>query len=219
MFWAKFIYIGVKMIKIFIDDREDNQRIRKLDKKFNVVVGRLEVGDILIPRDDGRTICIEVKTRQDFITSCNNRRIQKEAIAMKKKYPYSYIVVYNDGKLNPKYVKQTHNQRYGNIASLMLRYKVPLFWCGNFVEFTSCINEIITTVDKIDRPIDPPIVRDKDADEKINILIGIDGVGKKMAQKLLDAFGKPSNVFTACPEELDEIPRLSKKVKENILRL
>ena len=207
------------MQKIFVDDREDPKRIEKLSEVFNVIVGRLDTGDIIIPRDDGKDIVIETKTKQDFVQSCTNRRIQKEALQMREKYDHAYIIVYSDGKLNPKYHKQTMNQRYGNIASLQIRYKVPVFWVDNFRHFVVCIKSIISTVDKSVEPIDPPIVRQKDSNEKINVLIGIDGVGKKMAKKLLKHFKKPSAVLNATEEELDKVPRLSKKVKQHILRL
>lgn len=207
------------MQKIFVDDREDPQRIKKLEEHFNVIVGRLDVGDILIPRDNNIKIAIETKTVQDFIQSCNNRRIQKEALQMRNKYDYSYIIIYSDGKLNPKYHKQTVNQKTANLASLEIRYNVPFFWCKNFNEFVSQINSIINAVDKKPEPIEPPLVRLKDSNEKINVLIGIDGVGKQTAKKLLKHFKKPSAVLNATEDELNKVPRLSKKAKKNILRL
>lgn len=206
---------------IFVDDREDPERIEKLKEHFEVAVDRLDVADIIIPREGHNTIdniAIEVKTVQDFIASCNNGRIKEEALKMKF-YSFNYIIVYDDGKLNPKYSKQSINQKTGNIASLQIRYKTPVFWCKNFNEFVSQINAIINEVEKEAEPIEPPIVRPKDSNQMINVLIGIDGVGKKMAQKLLDEFRTPSGVFMACPEELDQIPRLSRKAKENILRM
>lgn len=213
-------------MKLLIDDREDKDRVSKLSKIYDVEVSRLETGDIIayddVRRESGeepRDIAIEVKTRQDFIASCKNRRIQEEALKMKEAYPYSYIIVYDDGKLNSKYSYQTLPQRYGNITSLMLKYKVPVFWVENFNHFTICLDSIITTANIIDEPIDPPLVRPKDSNEMINVLIGINSVGKKMANKLLDKFKTPGGVFRATDEELDEIPRLSAKAKGSIKRM
>lgn len=203
------------MIKITVDDREDPYRIKRLEQYFDVTIERLETGDIIIDNK----IAIEVKTRQDFVQSCTNRRIQEEAIKMKQKYPYSYIICYNDGKINLKYSKQTLSQRYANITSLTIRYHVPVFWVENFVHFVECILAIINAVDKADKPIEAPNVRPKTSNAFENVLIGIDGVGKQTAKKLLKHFKKPSAVLNATEEELDKIPRLSKKAKKNILRL
>ena len=77
------------------------------------------------------------------------RQIQKEAINMKKKYPFSFIIVYDDGKFNPEYCRPLSLlERYGNIVSLMQRYKVPLIECNNTTHFLKCIKAIISNVNK-----------------------------------------------------------------------
>ena len=205
-------------MQILVDDREDTER----KKEFNsiVQVQRLDAGDILINQKDKPCIAIEVKTIQDFISSCRNRQIQKEAINMKKKYPFSFIIVYDDGKFNPEYCRPLSLlERYGNIVSLMQRYKVPLIECNNTTHFLKCIKAIISNVNKNEEPIEPPIVRKKDSNEMINVLIGVPAIGKKMARVLLDTFKTPGGVFKASDDELDSIPRLQSKSKEAIRRM
>lgn len=209
-------------MEIFIDDREDKERITLIKGEFNsnIEVKRLLAGDILIKQSNIPTIAIEVKTLQDFIGSCRNGQIKKEALNMKQTYPHSFIVVYDDGKWNKQYVKPlTNNEMYGNIVSLMWRYKVPVIMCDNNVHFLKAIKAIIRTVNKEDEPIEQPLVRKKDSNPFINVLIGIDGVGKKMARTLLDTFKTPGGVFRASDDELDSIPRLQKKSKEAIRRM
>lgn len=209
-------------MELYIDDREDNDRIELIKNEFNsnVEVKRLLAGDILIQQRTNPTIAIETKTLQDFISSCRNGQIRKEALNMKKIYPCSFIVVYNDGKWNKQYVKPlTDNEMYGNIVSLMWRYKVPVIMCANSTHFLKTIKAIIRTVNKGDEPIEQPIVRKKDSNPFINVLIGIDGVGTKMARTLLDIFKTPGGVFKASDNDLDNIPRLQKKSKEAIRRM
>lgn len=209
-------------MEIFIDDREDKERITLIKGEFNsnIEVKRLSAGDILIKQNNIPTIAIEVKTLQDFIGSCRNGQIKKEALNMKQTYPHSFIVVYDDGKWNKQYVKPlTNNEMYGNIVSLMWRYKVPVIMCDNSVHFLKAIKAIIRTVNREDEPIEQPLVRKKDSNPFINVLIGIDGVGKKMARTLLDTFKTPGGVFRASDDELDSIPRLQKKSKEAIRRM
>lgn len=210
-------------MEIFIDDREkDKERIEAIKREFNstVSVKRLIAGDILIQQKNNHTICIEVKTIQDFISSCRKRQIQKEALNMKKIYPFSFIIIYDNDKWNKQYTKPlTLNEKYGNIVSLVQRYKVPVIQCYNTNHFLKCIKAIISNVNKNDEPIEQPIVRNKDSNEMINVLIGIPKVGKKMAQTLLREFKTPGQVFQASDEELDEIPRLQEKSKESIRRM
>lgn len=209
-------------MELYIDDREDNDRIELIKNEFNsnVEVKRLLAGDILIQQRTNPTIAIETKTLQDFISSCRNGQIRKEALNMKKIYPCSFIIIYNDGKWNKQYVKPlTDNEMYGNIVSLMWRYKVPVIMCANSTHFLKTIKAIIRTVNKGDEPIEQPIVRKKDSNPFINVLIGIDGVGTKMARTLLDTFKTPGGVFKASDNDLDNIPRLQKKSKEAIRRM
>lgn len=209
-------------MELYIDDREDNERIELIKNEFNsnVQVKRLVVGDILVQQINKPTIAIETKTLQDFISSCRNRQIKKEALNMKKTYPYSFILVYDDKKWNKRYVKPlTENEMYGNIVSLMWRYKVPVVMCDNSNHFLKAIKAVIRTVNKGDEPIEQPIVRKKDSNPFINVLIGIDGVGKKMARTLLDIFKTPGGVFNASDDDLDAVPRLQSKSKEEIRRM
>ncbi len=209
-------------MELYIDDREDRTRIEAIKNEFNskVEVKRLLAGDILIYQNIGPTIAIETKTIQDFTQSCRNRRIQKEALNMKKIYPFSFILVYDDGNFNAEYVKPlTLNEKYSNIISLSQRYKVPVIQCDNITHFLKCIKAIISVVNKFDEPIEQPIVRKKDSNEMINVLIGIPGVGKKMARSLLDVFKTPGKVFNASDSELDTVPRLQEKSKKAIRRM
>ena len=209
-------------MELYIDDREDKKRIELIQNEFNstVEVKRLLAGDILIQQRDNPVICIETKTLQDFIGSCRNGQMKKEALNMKKIYSFSFILVYDDGKWNKNYVKPlSTNELYGNIVSLMQRYKVPVIFCANANHFLKAIKAIIRTVNKHDEPIERPIVRKKDSNLFVNVLIGIDGVGKKMARTLIDEFKTPGGVFKASDEDLDKIPRLQKKTKEAIRRM
>lgn len=209
-------------MELYVDYREDRERIELIKKEFNSFcdVKALVAGDILIIQDNNPTICIETKTLQDFIGSCRNGRIKKEALNMKKIYPYSFILIYDDGKWNKQYVKPlTDSELYGNIVSLMWRYKVPVVMCANSTHFLKAIKAVVRTVNKSDEPIEQPIVRKKDSNPFINVLIGIDGVGKKMARVLLDKFGTPGGVFRASDDDLDNVPRLQTKSKNEIRRM
>ena len=69
-------------MELYVDYREDKQRVELIKKEFPSFCGTkaLVAGDILVIQDDNPTICIETKTLQDFIGSCRNGQIKKEAL-------------------------------------------------------------------------------------------------------------------------------------------
>lgn len=224
MYWTMVIFItdNSDIMELYVDDREDKQRIELLKNSFNteIQVQRLDYGDILIRYND-KDICIETKTMQDFIGSCNDRRMQQEAINMREAYPLSVIIIYDDGKWNKQYTKpQTLNEKYGNIVSLYWRYMVPVIQCKNDKHFIACIKAIIRNGGKIDEPIERPIIVPKESNDALRIIMAIkNGIGRKTARVLLDTFGTPGGVFKASDDDLDNIPRLQKKSKSAIRRL
>ena len=122
--------------------------------------------------------------------------------------------------MNNFFVKpQSLDEYYGNWVSITQKYKVPMFVCENHKHFIACIKSIVRTVNKDDEPIEPPIVRSKDSNEMINVLIGLPKCGPKAARKLLNAFKTPGGVFKATDEELDQVPRLTKVTKNAIRRM
>ena len=186
----------------------------------NAIVKQLHEGDIVIEQEDCYDIVIEVKTIQDWIKSCKDRQVQKEALQMRS-FPLRCVVIYDDGKWNKYFTKNiSYAQHYGNIASLTLRYKTPVFVCKSKKSFIECIKAIIRSADKIKEPLERPIMVPRQSNDFMRVTMAIkNGVGKKMARALLDKFGTPGRIFNASDEELNEVPRLSKKSKEAIRRM
>ena len=209
-------------MKIIIDDREkDKERIQMIKNGFitPVIMERLDVGDLVIEQQGYPTICIENKTWQDFISSYRNGQLYKEVTAMKQKYDYSFVIVYDNGKWNKGYVNQNANEKFGNIASVILQHRCYLIQCDNSNEYIPCVKALIRNIKKADKPLSAPDVLPNDSNDMIRVLCGIPGVGRKMARKLLDEFGTPGQVFKADDDALNSIPRIQKKTKEAIRRM
>lgn len=209
-------------MKILIDDREDDERLDMLlnDKFFaDATVERLHAGDIIIQEDDYE-IAIEVKTKQDWINSIKDRQVQKESLQMRT-FPFRCVVIYDDGKWNKFFTKDiSYAQHYGNMASLTFRYKTPVFVCETKKSFVECVKAIARSVERIYEPIERPLMVPKSTDDAMRVTRAIkNGVGEKMARKLLEKFGTPGRILNASDEELDEVPRLSAKSKAAIKRL
>ena len=82
------------------------------------------------------------------------------------------------------------------------------------------MQSIVNTVSKHDKPISPPNVRNKNSNPYVNVLIGVPKIGNTTAEKLLETFGKPSDVLTATQDDLDNVSfRLTQQQKEWLLKM
>lgn len=209
-------------MRIYVDYREDDDRILflKKDEFFSqITVKKLDVGDILIQRDNHDDIVIEIKTLQDWTNSMNNKQLEKEANQMKD-HNVRAIVVYDDGKLNTWYTKLPGTARnYMKHAEMEYRWHIPVFFCDNAIKMVEAIKAIIKVCNKEHEPLPYPIVVKTNKDEMKAVLLNIPGVGDKMADKLLDTFGTPGGVFKASSEELNTVKRLQEKSKKAIKRM
>lgn len=209
-------------MRIYIDDREDDDRILflKNDSFFRqITVQRLEVGDILITQDNHEDIVIEIKTLQDWTKSINNGQLEKEANQMKK-YNIRALIVYDDEKLNTWFTTLPGVARnYAMVAKMEYRWHIPTFFCDDVKKMTECIKSIIKTVSEEYEPLPYPIVVKTHKDEAKAMLLNITGVGDKMADKLLDTFKTPGGVLKASSEDLDKVKRLQSKSKKAIKRM
>lgn len=209
-------------MRIYVDYREDDDRILflKKDEFFSqITVKKLDVGDILIQRDNHDDIVIEIKTLQDWTNSMNNKQLEKEANQMKD-HNVRAIIVYDDGKLNTWYTKLPGTARnYMKHAEMEYRWHIPVFFCDNAIKMVEAIKAIIKVCSKEHEPLPYPIVVKTSKDEMKAVLLNIPGVGDKMADKLLDIFGTPGGVFKASSEELNTVKRLQEKSKKAIKRM
>lgn len=106
-------------MKVIVDNRETEGRIKKSKKFFNEVeVKKLDSGDYVC----GGT-AIEFKTTDDFIASVLDKRVFNQAVRMNQEYENTYIIIYGDVyssiKKKQRFVKGfTINSYLGAIASL-----------------------------------------------------------------------------------------------------
>ena len=178
-------------------------------------VTSLNAGDIVVEDEDVK-LAIEVKTLQDWISSCNNDQLIKEAYQMQD-FPLRAIVVYDNDKLNTRYTKlPTPGRNYDKMCECAFRWHVPVFFCDNQAKFASCVMTIITNIKKEFLPLPKPIVVTKHTDNMMGALINLPHIGEKTAEKLLNAFGTPGRIFNATDEDLDSIAGLTKKQKNVI---
>lgn len=181
-----------------IDYREE-----KILKDFpNAEICNLEIGDIV---DGG--LCIERKEISDFISSILDRRVFNQAINMNKNYPnHCIILVVGDlnriqdkiffskkawGKFNVNM-----NMIRGAVASLYMKYHVPVLFCSTKAHFLDIVNRLIEKNKEGDKDlvVFDTVMGKQKANPKLQVLLNVEGIGEVKAKKILEYYKEFSNL-------------------------
>ncbi|MCK5450014.1 hypothetical protein KAI32_04055 [Candidatus Pacearchaeota archaeon] len=204
-------------IPIIIDTREKQSLITAnlLEKKANIKLEKLEIGDYLI-----QDTIIERKTFSDFIGSMINKRLIEQLINLKK-YPKHFLIIegfdYNYDKF-----KVHENAVRGMLISIAIDFQVPTIFTKDEEDTT---NFLILTARKYEKPITlNPIRQSKNfktlEEQKQFILEGFPGIGPTTAKQLLEKFKTLKEIFNISEEQLEKISHFDdNKIKkfQNIL--
>ncbi len=85
-----------KIIKLYIDDREDSKRINSVknsNTKYNPQIKHLKYGDYHYITDTGERIVWEYKTGSDFLSSIQDNHLHNQVYQMKKHYDYTFLMI------------------------------------------------------------------------------------------------------------------------------
>ena len=109
-------------MRIRIDNREDNRRIKSAEKYFRksnneTIVETLTVGDYVFEDK----VCFEYKRADDFIGSIIDGRVFKQARNMQQ-YPFSYVLIVGDvaKEINKRNERKYWNSR-GNLRAFTVK--------------------------------------------------------------------------------------------------
>jgi len=179
--------------KMIIDYREE-----KIKKYFpTATIENLLVGDIV---EDG--FCIERKSAQDFLSSILNHHIFNQALNIYDNYPgRCVIIVESDLKSLPdiiyfsKIPNITIEGVRGAIASLYVKYHVPVLFASTRNGFVEMVNKLLEKNKENEDTLiyDPPISKSK-SNPKLQILLQVPKIGLKKAKKILDHYATFENL-------------------------
>jgi ERCC4-type nuclease len=158
-------------------------------------VCNLEIGDII----EGQ-LCIERKTIGDFLSSIIDRRLFNQSIQMKENFKFPIILVEGDLRNISEHIYFTHkkisieNVR-GAIASIYVKYNVPILFCSTKNNFIELVNLLIEKSKEECNGIiiEPPISKTK-ANPKLQVLLQVSKIGLSKAKKILDHYGNFENL-------------------------
>jgi len=217
-------------MKVYIDSREQDkiQTIKTYwagnRKKFPhieaVETKLLATGDIAT--SDG-FVGIERKSKADFIASICEGKLKKQLYELNQNYQYAFLLVENYEGIMDCILKNPNihpNVIKGVTTSSVARNRVPLYFVGNF--YNSFVLEMINkfydgSVEKYAQEYTPVRRAVTKKEEKLNIMIGINNIGRTEGEKLLQSFDDSIfNIACASIKELTEVERIGKKKAEHI---
>lgn len=209
--------ISNKLVKIFVDDREDEKAIEALRKHFNVEIKRLLVGDVLY---EEKGICIERKSVPDFFSSIRGH-LQEQTLAMRDNYASRYIVVVGKMKdVRTGFTKVPQgaavNMMLGAVASFTTKWGTPVLWVENNSSYAYLVSKIC---EKEGEPIAHDLVKRKisDDDRYLYMLMdSVEGMGIKKAKSLAEKFPMLTLIKQASDSQILEIDGIGKGMLENI---
>jgi len=179
-----------------------------------------ECGDYLLPSG----FAVERKKGRDFLGSLLSKRLYEQLINLCQ-YEHPILAVISDNIWKDFYFSQSryiHNVYLGTLSTITAKF--PNVRIIQFEDDDQFINFLVSLETKLnedggskDRP--KPFARRPTSmqDRKENCLAQIEGVGIKMAQKLLQEYGSINKVAQATEEALQEVDKLGKKTAKNIV--
>jgi len=217
-------------MKVYIDSREQD-KINTIKsywmenrKKFpyidSIEVKLLATGDITT--SDG-LVGVERKSKADFIASICEGKLKKQLYELNQNYRFAFLLVEDYEGIMDCIIKnpQIHpNVIKGVTTSSVSRNRVPLYYVGNF--YNSFVLEMINkfydgSIEKYAQEYTPIRRAVTKKEEKLNIIIGINNIGRTEGEKLLQSFGDSIfNISIASIKELTAVERIGKKKAEHI---
>jgi len=189
---------------IIVDTREKQSLIYSnlANKKANIKFEKLDIGDYLIEGE--KTIAIERKTFNDFISSMINKRLQSQLIELKK-YQKHFLIVegfyynYKNEKI------QIHeNAIRGMFLSIVLDFQVPIIFTENEEDTANFLILLAKKQTKTKSEIGLRQTKSEmtNQEQKQFILEGFPGIGPTIAKKMLNEFSSLNEIFNSSKEQL-----------------
>ncbi len=177
-------------MKIIVDHREPNNIIKLINElSVEVEIQQLLLGDYLLSDQ----VVIERKRGRDFVQSLYDGRLLDQITRMAEEYD-KIILILEDFELDESEYKQI----YGAISYLTIFKNIPIIPTNSQEETAHLIERLTSWVQEEHQ--DPVLSRGGPKrltarDKQLYFLQGLDGVGLKTAEYLIDELKTPYNII------------------------
>jgi len=193
-------------LRMIIDERERKSGIPDLLRAVgvNIELKNLPIGDYIVAPE---TI-VERKSIQDFISSVFDGRLFDQCNRLKEHFEHPVILM--EGNVD-QIEDLTENPLvfYGAISSLVLDFKIPIIPTPSASHTAKLLIAMCTRQENKKGPFLKKIKKSDDLQkQQLSVLCSLPGVGEKLATRMLDRFGSPTNTLQASYTELSKIKGL-----------
>lgn len=198
-------------IKLVIDNREDNKRIKRLEsmcmvRGINYEITNIAVGDYLVMNDDKIVAAFEFKEFSDLVSSIKSNHMESQLRDMTQ-YKNPYLIVHGTMEQHIKKGLNKYNpfssEQWGGFRAKMALHPVRL------IEVDSLDQALYIMISVANRHLDdnkteePEFIAErhsKSGNVCLDVLCALPGVGMTTAKKYLKAM-KPSQMIEECKRD------------------
>ncbi|HYL65940.1 MAG TPA: ERCC4 domain-containing protein [Nitrosopumilaceae archaeon] len=204
-------------LRMIIDEREKKSGIPDLLRAVgvNIELKNLPVGDYIVAPE---TI-VERKSIQDFISSVFDGRLFDQCNRLKEHFEYPVILM--EGNVD-QIDDLTENPLvfYGAISSVVLDFKIPIIPTPSASHTAKLLIAMCTRQENKKGPFLKKIKKSDDLQkQQLSVLCSLPGVGEKLATRMLERFGSPTNTLNASYTELSKIKGVGESRAQKIRKM
>lgn len=188
--------------RVVVDEREKASGVPEELSKLNVRVyfSRLKVADYVLNPE----IAVERKSVRDLVSSIYDSRLFIQAARLSASYAKPYLLVEGDS-MEVETLVTNLKAFYGAVAEVTLAYGLRVLYTANPKETATAIAELIAHA-RAKPPCRMPSAVPPKAktipEQQLYLVSSIPGVGRKLAEKLLQKYGNPRRVMSLTAAEL-----------------
>jgi DNA excision repair protein ERCC-4 len=207
----------IEDMRMVIDEREKKSGIPDLLKEIGVKVEMksLPIGDYIVASET----VVERKSVHDFISSVFDGRLFDQCNRLKEHFEHPAIIIEGDiGEINQ--ITENPLVFYGAVSSVALDFKIPVLPTPNASNTAKLLIAMCARQGKTKGPFLKKIRKSGNIhNQQLSVLCSLPGVGEKLASRMLEKFGSPSNSFSASITELSKIEGMGESRAQKIRNL
>ena len=200
------IIMNLTDLRMIIDERERKSGIPDLLRAVGVKVEitNLPVGDYIVAPET----VVERKSVRDLISSVFDGRLFDQCNRLKEHFEYPAILM--EGNVD-EIDEITENPLvfYGAISSVVLDYKIPIIPTPSASHSAKLLVSMCARQSTTKGVFLKKIKKSDDLQkQQLSVLCSLPGIGEKLAIRMLEKFGSPTNTLKASYTELSKIKGL-----------
>ncbi len=200
-----------------VDERERKSGIPDLLKEVGVKVEltNLPIGDYIVASET----VVERKSVYDFISSVFDGRLFDQCNRLKEHYENPSIVI--EGDIDEiEQITENPLVFYGAVSSVVLDFKIPVVPTPNASHTAKLLIAMCARQGNIKGPFLKKIKKSSDIkNQQLSVLCSLPGVGEKLASRMLERFGSPSNSLNASVADLSKIQGMGEARAQKIRKM